>query len=309
MPADRPRGLGRAAVALAALLVVTGCDVASGSGSSDDPGSTTAPSGSPSESPPPFASYVALGDSFTAAPLVPDTDLAEGCFRSSANYPALVAAELGLELRDVSCSGADTGDVTGPQVVAGGRGEVPPQLRAVRPSTDLVTVGIGGNDQDVFASLVGGCARTSGGELSCREALEERYGDPRAVLEETGRRVADVVRRIRDKAPGATVVVVGYPRLTSTEEGCDLLPLTDSDRAMVAELEVELDDALREAAEVAGAEFLDMRERSEGHEICSDDPWVNGIETDQTRALAFHPFAEGQAAVAEALVEKLEELG
>ena len=35
--------------------------------------------------------YVALGDSYTAGPLIPTTDLAGGCARSDHNYPTLVA--------------------------------------------------------------------------------------------------------------------------------------------------------------------------------------------------------------------------
>ena len=50
-----------------------------------------------------------------------------------------------------------------------------------------------------------------------------------------------------------------------------------------------------------------MRAASEGHEICSDDPWVNGRQTDQGRALAYHPFAEGQEAVADVVLELLAE--
>ena len=50
----------------------------------------------------------------------------------------------------------------------------------------------------------------------------------------------------------------------------------------------------------------DLRRRpaaaTEGHDICAEDPWVNGAVTDQQRALAFHPFAAEQAAVAEAVV-------
>lgn len=53
--------------------------------------------------------YVALGDSYAAAPGVPEqTDAA--CGRSSANYPSLVAASRGARLKDVSCSGATTAD-------------------------------------------------------------------------------------------------------------------------------------------------------------------------------------------------------
>lgn len=301
MPADRPRrGRLRVLAALLALTLLGACDTATSSAPPAD-------QDAPAEPAPAFSTYVALGDSFTAAPLVPDTDLAEGCFRSSHNYPALLAEELDVRLRDVSCSGADTGDVTTAQTVAGGRGTVPPQLRAVRPRTDLVTVGIGGNDENVFATLVQGCTRGGQGRdgTPCAGLLEGRYGDPRAVIEETGDRVSGVLERIRRRSPEATVVLVGYLRLVSADEGCDLMPLSDEDRRTVAALEGELNDAMRAAAEAAGAEFLDMHPLSEGHEICSDEPWVNGIRTDQSRALAFHPFAEGQQAVADALAELL----
>ena len=41
--------------------------------------------------------YVALGDSYTAAPFVPLTDVASGCYRSSNNYPRLLAAALHID--------------------------------------------------------------------------------------------------------------------------------------------------------------------------------------------------------------------
>ncbi len=50
-----------------------------------------------------------MGDSYTAAPFVPLTDIARGCLRSSNNYPHLVAGALHIaDLRDRSCSGART---------------------------------------------------------------------------------------------------------------------------------------------------------------------------------------------------------
>ena len=50
------------------------------------------PSAEPSVGTGEFPRYVALGDSYTAAPLVPETDRSDGCLRSSGNYPSLVAA-------------------------------------------------------------------------------------------------------------------------------------------------------------------------------------------------------------------------
>ena len=87
--------------------------------------------------------YVALGDSYRAAPLVPVTDVANGCFRSSNNYPSIVAKKLGAVLDDRRCGGARTVDFRRRQFP-----DVPPQLSAVKPDVDLVTIGVGGNDAE-----------------------------------------------------------------------------------------------------------------------------------------------------------------
>src|SRR3954469_3865632 len=64
----------------------------------------------------PGGRYVALGDSYTAGPLIPNQSLDPlGCLRSDANYPHRVAPAVGMSLVDVSCSGAETGDMTAAQ--------------------------------------------------------------------------------------------------------------------------------------------------------------------------------------------------
>ena len=99
--------------------------------------------------------YVALGDSYTSGPLIPDqTGQPLGCLRSDRNYPRLVAAALGLSLTDVSCSGADTNDMVNAQGVTPGPN--PPQFNALSADTDIVTLGIGGNDIG-FSSIVTDC--------------------------------------------------------------------------------------------------------------------------------------------------------
>jgi lysophospholipase L1-like esterase len=99
--------------------------------------------------------YVALGDSFTAGPLIPLQEEPYGCLRSTNDYPKLLHRDLpDLELRDVSCSGADTSDMTNAQGVEPGPN--PPQFDALDESTELVTVGIGGNDIG-FSSIAEDC--------------------------------------------------------------------------------------------------------------------------------------------------------
>ena len=70
-------------------------------------------SGQPAEPEPELIDYVALGDSFSAGPLIPDArgDPAS-CFRSTNNYPAYLAGYLDVtSYRDVTCSGASTRDL------------------------------------------------------------------------------------------------------------------------------------------------------------------------------------------------------
>ena len=176
---------------------------------------------------------------------------------------------------------------------------MPPQLRAVRSGTDLVTLGIGGNDGDLFTRLATACV---GPDLQLRQRcspLRTALADAARVIDRTGRRIAEVLRSVRGSAPGAQVVLVGYPRLAEPTRSCPALPLLPADRTGVVRLERRLDRALDRAARAAGARLADVHAASRGHEICSADPWVNGGLTDPQRALAFHPFPVEQRAVAD----------
>src|SRR2546421_4173602 len=94
----------------------------------------------------PPRSYVALGDSYTAGPVIPVQQTNPvGCLRSDHNYPHLVAPSLNLPaFRDVSCSGATTADMTQSQDVTPGPN--PPQFDALDAQTVAVSLTIGGND-------------------------------------------------------------------------------------------------------------------------------------------------------------------
>src|SRR2546423_9831594 len=91
--------------------------------------------------------YVALGDSYTSGPAIPNQDIAAGqCYRSDHNYPHLIAPTLAAtEFRDASCSGAQTKDMTGTQNADVGP-DNPPQFDRLDGNTRLVTLGISGND-------------------------------------------------------------------------------------------------------------------------------------------------------------------
>lgn len=311
--------LQRGLAGLAVALMLTACQQDGTAPEAQSPGSPepTGPSLPPATSTAPTprtpegAVYVALGDSFVSAPLVPKTNLRNGCLRSDHNYPHLLVADLaGHELVDVSCAGASTTELTQPRVVGGV--EHAPQLDVLTDDVDLVTLGIGANDFSLFSFLVYRClsvAQTDRAGAPCREAYDEDGTDRLlAQVEEIEARIESAVEEIRERAPEARVVMVTYPQLLPTYGVCpDLVPLAKGDYAYVREINLALVEAQVAGAEAGGAEVLDLYAASDGHDICSDQPWVNGIDTDPSRALAFHPFPEEQRAVADLLLDLVEQ--
>ena len=90
------------------------------------------------------------------------------CGQSEQNYPHLVADALKLTLTDVSCGGAKTENFKIAQYPL-----QPPQFDALSESTEVISVGMGGNDHNLFGTLVQGCSETdttTGGEARARKS-------------------------------------------------------------------------------------------------------------------------------------------
>lgn len=286
---------------LALALGLSGCT------GTDEPVAAPARStGSPTAAATEYDQYVALGDSYTAAPLVPPTDGSSICLRSGVNYPALVARAMpGTELTDVSCSGAGTANVTSPQVGQLG-GRVPPQIDALRPGTDLVTIGLGGNDDHLFSGVLGHCVQLASSDPAgapCRAAVDEASLD--LTFEHIRANLLGVVDAVRDRSPHARILLVGYPQIVPASGTCDLLPLAEGDYAFARSVIEDLNETMRRAADETDVEYVDLWGPSAGHDICADDPWVNGRITSAETALAYHPLAAGQHAAAEAVLAEL----
>jgi lysophospholipase L1-like esterase len=253
--------------------------------------------------------YVALGDSFTAATGVPDPDPAgANCTRSTNNYPSVLARSWpGTEVVDVSCGAADTTHMTKPQKPFGA--VVPPQFDALTADTDLVTIGIGGNDFGVFASLIFSCPQLAKGDRKgapCAESMRKPGGGDRLLdkTDKTGKRVLKVVKGVQRRSPNARILLVGYPQIAPSRGTCATLPLAKGDYAYSLRINKRLNAVIRRAAKKTGAEYVNVWRASRGHDVCSEDPWVNGKDnTDQ--AIFYHPFANEQAAVAELIRAKV----
>jgi len=280
--------LRRTALLVALLCAISACSSSNGA----------SPAASSSSAPPAPLRYVALGDSYSAAPLVPVTDIAEGCLRSSNNYPALVARKLGAKLDDRTCGGARVIDLDARQHPA-----VPPQLSALTPSVGLVTVGIGGNDEGLFQQLVSRCPQLRAQDPTgapCKAAMKADGSDALlATLLRTGTNLTRALREVHRKAPKAKVLVVGYPQIVGPEKPCARLPLAAGDYDYAATINKALTDMVAGAAQASGSTYVDVFTPSKGHAICSADPWINGSVNDEKRAAAYHPFAAEQQAVAQ----------
>ncbi|OZM74612.1 GDSL family lipase [Amycolatopsis antarctica] len=255
--------------------------------------------------------YVALGDSYTAGPLIPLLRLDPvGCAKSTSNYPSLLAGRLGVSrFTDVSCSAADTGDMTAAQSVPLGSNK--PQLDALDAGTDLVTLGIGGNDHGVFGSIISTCPGLRDADPAgapCREHFTENGVDTlMTAIADTGRSVEGVLREIRSRAPEATVLAVGYPRIAPESGYCAALPFAEGDYAWLNSIEEALNKAVSDAVGAEGtSSYVDTFGPSLGHDACAGgQAWINGKDTNLLAAASYHPFRRGMEGIAGVLAEHL----
>ena len=255
--------------------------------------------------------YVALGDSFTSGPLIPRlTGSPLGCLRSNHDYPSLVAAAIGpSSFRDVSCQGADTTNMTGPEGV--GIGTNPPQLHALGKATTLVTLGIGGNDI-AFSDIVLVCSAlsfTNPFGAPCKGHYTSGGTDRLArAVAQTGPKVAAVLADIHRLAPAARVLVVGYPVIVpSTGRGCwPLVPFAFGDVPYLRGVELKLNQMLASEAAAHGATYVNTYTDSIGHDVCQapGTKWMEGIVPTMPAA-PVHPNALEEKAMARQVLAAL----
>jgi lysophospholipase L1-like esterase len=245
---------------------------------------------------PAYSRYVALGDSYTSGPFIPFMRLNPiGCGRSTNNYPSLLAATLHVRsFTDISCGGADTTNMTQSQSVPL-FGTNPPQFTALRPTTDLVTVGIGGNDDSVFGSVVGTCPGLRDSDphgAPCKAHFTVNGQDTLlASIAATQVKVTAVVQGIHQRSPHAKVLVIGYPRIGPATGTCpDVLPFADGDYAYLDSIERALNTAAANASKAAGATFIDTYGPSLGHDACAGgNAWIQGQSLNVLAAAPYHP--------------------
>lgn len=288
---------------LLTVLMASACVDAPPAPIAPEPSSAAAlpPPGAPPGSGP---RYVAMGDSAAAAPLVPDQAEPVGCLKSTNGYPSVLARRMGAaSFTDVTCSGARTEDLVS-QAQPTRTGAVPPQLEAVTADTQLVTVTIGGNDVDL-PRIAATCRRTSLDAPPCSADLVvdgvDRISEAIAADADDW---SDLVDQIREKAPAARVILVGYGTYVRPEGCFPAEPVNPVDAAYFQAKVDELDGRLREVAADRGVEFFDTRALSVGHDICAapQDRFIEGF-VPVSPAAPLHPNGAGAMAVGTALAD------
>ncbi len=222
------------------------------------------------------ASYVAMGDSYSSGVGTREYYANSGsCQRSPHAYPAEAAAQLGLPLTFVACSGAKTQDV------------INNQLGPLNASTTRATISIGGNDAG-FSSVITSCARpwpwTCWGDIDNAQAY---------IQNTLPGRLNAVYSQIDSRAPNAIVAVVGYPRIFNERDTCNA-----ASRISPGE-QVELNDTADLLASVTrgralayGFAYVDPIPSFVGHAVCDSPEWINGLSNPVSES--YHPNRSGQ---------------
>lgn len=283
--------------------------------------------------------YVALGDSWTADVVListdglPATDHAPiGCAQSHRNYPRLLARSLGARtFRDASCASATTQHFARPQTDLPTGESNPPQLDRLSRRTDLVTVGIGGNDAGIAAAglhclnllpvgvpldglpeipipVIGGHLPPLGG---CKDRYVKEGVDLLSrSIRRAEPRIVRALGRVERRAPRARVLLVDYLRVIPDHACYPRLPATDEDMAYIKAKFDELNAMLRRAARKAQVELVSTARRSRGHHLCTG-PRHRYAETlglsinDPAIGFPAHPNAAGARAQADAVLDYL----
>jgi lysophospholipase L1-like esterase len=219
--------------------------------------------------------YAALGDSYSSGVGTGSYTLDSACKRGVYAYPYLwTQKHTGTSLSFVACSGAKTSDV------------LASQIQSVTSTTSLVTMTIGGNDIG-FASLIYQCTLSD-----CSAALDAT----RANLEATiGTALDNVYSTVKSHAAlGATIVVLGYPRVFSGAGCFGTLGISSTEESKANALSDALDQVIAAHAAADGVTYKSAIGSWIGHAVCSSSAWLNGLNLFNTGE-SYHPNKAGQS--------------
>ncbi|KAA1415965.1 SGNH/GDSL hydrolase family protein [Nocardioides humilatus] len=269
---------------------------------------------------PRYHEYVALGDSWSADVFtsLPTSEFVPiDCAQSPTNYPHQVAARLKVPVfRDATCGSATSEHFVEAQSLPLG-GVNPPQFDMLRKTTDLVTVGIGGNDIGL-ADAVLGCLNLLPADLlglpaplgaPCSNAFSTGDKDRfREAIKVTEPKLRMRLRQIHRRSPRADIFLVNYLNgLPTSGKGCwPIVPITDADMAYLQRTFLLLNAMLERVAKAdKHTRLINTYTPTLGHDLCqpSGTKYAEGLiplalDNPLLLAIPFHPNQRGADAQA-----------
>ena len=162
-----------------------------------------------------------------------------------------------------------------------------------------MTVTIGGNDAG-FVDVIETCLFGAADHCDARVRRAEEF-----VREDLAQRLRGVYEAIRERAPRANVLVVGYPRLFARRSWCSRVgKIDDREQRRLNEASNLLARTTRaEVGRHDGFRFVDVRPAFNGHGVCSAAPRLIAVTSPLTDS--FHPTARGQLTYARVIRRRL----
>lgn len=277
---------------------------------------------------PHYKEYVALGDSWSAdvftQPPLNTKDIPIDCAQSVTNYPHQVAAFLGItDFRDATCGSAVTDNMAGPQPDLPLGGTNPPQFDRLTKTTDLVTLGIGGNDVGIAADVedclsavpvaIPGLPEPLG---PCKDRFVKNGVDTiQLAVKATAPKIAKVIAGIKARSPKAHIFLVNYLNgLPLTGVGCwPIVPVQNVDVAYLQAKFLQMNAMLAQVAKATHITLVDTYTPTIGHDVCQAPTirYVEGLvpvsaNTPTLAAFPFHPNQAGADAQARVVLATIE---
>jgi hypothetical protein len=274
--------------------------------------------------------YVAMGDSFQSGEGAgdyeagTDSDGVNQCHRSAHAYPHRLVDRGAVtnSLDFVACSGATIPHLTSNVLSTSG----PPwnegaQFDHLSESTALATLGAGGNDLG-FAKVLQDCIVKKLAFGSCQNSYDDDILDRLLELQshtapENLNTFQKTYDDARSRAWRAKLLVLGYPRFFPNNGGKDWSTGIDgiggalfgdgrcqsirvSDQLWINHKIQQVNNAIESSANSMGAEYVDIYDVPDGHELCgdSDDKFMNGVKPTNI-VESFHPNSFGHGLIAD----------
>jgi hypothetical protein len=112
--------------------------------------------------------------------------------------------------------------------------------------------------------------------------------------------LVSVATQARRDAPRARVVLVDYlPMLGDRTRAFEDVPFDAASIEALAMIHEKLTAVFAQAADTAGVGVIRASQVGRGHELGTDEPWIQPLQPIHRLAASFHPNAAGMRAVAE----------